>query len=124
MPKTRSQIASKKHSRNAFMHFLSAYRDYKEQTDASYSMSATDLSKEAACVWKLLPLNDKYFYIEAARNAKYNYKCRNHNANKILIHIRNSMKNRENQVDFGVVIGSQADEAVEADSAQIHMQRS
>ena len=100
MPKTRSQIASKKHSRNAFMHFLSAYRKYKEQADGSCKMSATELSKEAACVWKRLPLYDKYLYIEAARNAKYNYKCRNRNANKILIHIRNSMKNRGNQVDL------------------------
>ena len=105
LPLTRSKIVPTARSRNAFMHFLNTYRCHRH----SSSMPASEITKEAAAVWKRLPLNEKYFFIEAARRAEYVWKSRNRNVNKVMNHMRKSLQcdkadNKVNLVQLSLAV--------------------
>ncbi|XP_067628846.1 uncharacterized protein [Eurosta solidaginis] len=90
-----SAAAKSSYSRNAFMHFLSEYRRVCNRRSPAW-MTAS----EAGAVWSRMPLNDKYCYIEAARNAGYVYKARDRRMNRVMRHLRRSLTERESRVDL------------------------
>lgn len=55
---------------------------------------------EAGALWSRMPLNDKYCYIEAARNAGYVYKARDRRMNRVMRHLRKSLTEGELRVNL------------------------
>ncbi|XP_053965436.1 uncharacterized protein LOC128867885 [Anastrepha ludens] len=57
-------------------------------------------ASEAGAMWSRMPLNDKYCYIEAARNVGYVFTARDRRLNRVLRHLRKSLTERDNRVNF------------------------
>ncbi|XP_036330301.1 uncharacterized protein LOC118742378 [Rhagoletis pomonella] len=87
--------AKTSYSRNAFMHFLSEYRRVCNRRSPAWMTAA-----EAGAVWSRMPLNDKYCYIEAARNAGYVYTARDRRMNRVMRHLRKSLTEHESRVNL------------------------
>ncbi|XP_018788106.1 PREDICTED: uncharacterized protein LOC108975094 [Bactrocera latifrons] len=92
---TSATAAKASYSRNAFMHFLSEYRRVCNRRSPAW-LTAT----EAGEVWSRMPLNDKYCYIEAARNAGYVYTARDRRMNRVMRHLRKSLTDNEHRVNL------------------------
>ncbi|XP_054739476.1 uncharacterized protein LOC129245383 [Anastrepha obliqua] len=88
-------VAKASYSRNAFMHFLSEYRRVCNRRSPAW-MTAS----EAGAMWSRMPLNDKYCYIEAARNAGYVFTARDRRLNRVLRHLRKSLTERDNRINL------------------------
>lgn len=85
-----TKITSTTRTRNAFMHFLSNYRQ-QHQRDCS-KVPAWVIACDAAEAWAKMPLNDKYLFIEAARKTGYIYKSRDRRMNRVMGHLREAVK--------------------------------
>uniref|UniRef100_A0A1I8P3N8 Uncharacterized protein n=1 Tax=Stomoxys calcitrans TaxID=35570 RepID=A0A1I8P3N8_STOCA len=80
-------------SRNAFINFLQEYRQNHHTTSTHKPLWRMTI--EAANRWNNMTLREKYSYIESAHNAKYIYRARDRDVNRILNLMRKSLTSKD-----------------------------